>query len=411
MSQDASDVVIDNQGFAAFRQDLNNVLGDITTLHSGDTAPTTTYANQWWYETDADKLYIRNEDNDAWIEILTLDQANDHLATLGASITLDGTGNVSIDSGDFTVDTDTLHVDSTNNRVGVGTASPAYALDVQSTGDPAEIRLKEDGNTNGLRLTNYDGDEAQINNADNGPLVFKTNNTEVARLDASGRLGIGTTDPSSNTSTYYDDLVIKNDTSGTGAGITILSNSTNGFGAVEFRKADGTQVGKIYGRSSNGTVVIETGGTERVRFLSGGGMTFNGDSSSANALDDYEEGTWTPTLATGTATFAGAVYTKIGNVVTVSFSMSNFSDRTSGNDVQITNLPFNSSGAGSYISGGVMGRYVNSGGDSIVTYQGPNDNDLYFYTVNQNSGYASVDHNDLSSASAFFYVTHTYRSA
>ena len=33
-------------------------------------------------------------------------------------------------SGDLTVDTDTLHVDSTNNRVGIGTTSPAYELDV-----------------------------------------------------------------------------------------------------------------------------------------------------------------------------------------------------------------------------------------------------------------------------------------
>ena len=85
MTQNASDVEIANQGFAAFRQDLNDVLEDITTLHSGDTAPTTTYANQFWYETDTDKLYIRNEDNDAWIEILTLDQANDKIASLTTS--------------------------------------------------------------------------------------------------------------------------------------------------------------------------------------------------------------------------------------------------------------------------------------------------------------------------------------
>src|SRR5210317_2106245 len=33
-------------------------------------------------------------------------------------------------SNDLAVDTDTLHVDSTNDRVGIGTASPAYDLDV-----------------------------------------------------------------------------------------------------------------------------------------------------------------------------------------------------------------------------------------------------------------------------------------
>lgn len=45
-------------------------------------------------------------------------------------------------SGDLTVDTSTLKVDSSNNRVGVGTASPAYALDVDST-----IHIGNDGST------------------------------------------------------------------------------------------------------------------------------------------------------------------------------------------------------------------------------------------------------------------------
>ena len=33
---------------------------------------------------------------------------------------------------------------------------------------------------------------------------------------------------------------------------------------------------------------------ERIRVLSGGGLTFNGDTATTNALDDYEEGTWVP---------------------------------------------------------------------------------------------------------------------
>ena len=98
-------------------------------------------------------------------------------------------------TGDLTVDTNTLKVDSTNNRVGIGTSSPAYNLDVQSGSDPAQIRLKEDGNTNGFIIKNYDGDEAQLVNADNGPMVFKTNNLERMRIDSSGNIGIGTSSP------------------------------------------------------------------------------------------------------------------------------------------------------------------------------------------------------------------------
>ena len=42
-------------------------------------------------------------------------------------------------TGDLTVDTSTLKVDSTNNRVGIGTASPGNALHVQSSGDVARF--------------------------------------------------------------------------------------------------------------------------------------------------------------------------------------------------------------------------------------------------------------------------------
>ena len=69
-------------------------------------------------------------------------------------------------SGDLTVDTSTLKVDSSNNRVGVGTTSPAFTLDVQDTSDPAQIRLKEDGNTNGFIFKNFNGNEAQLVNVD-----------------------------------------------------------------------------------------------------------------------------------------------------------------------------------------------------------------------------------------------------
>jgi len=60
---------------------------------------------------------------------------------------------------------------------------------------------------------------------------------------------------------------------------------------------------------------------EKVRILSSGGITFNGDTSSANALDDYEEGTHTATLTMGSGTATLSVnqlaYTKIGRQIHV----------------------------------------------------------------------------------------------
>jgi hypothetical protein len=72
-------------------------------------------------------------------------------------------------------------------------------------------------------------------------------------------------------------------------------------------------------------------------------------SAGANVLDDYEEGTWTPTFTFATAgdlakTFSiqNAYYTKIGRLVSVSFAMvtSAFTHTTASGNLLITGLPF-----------------------------------------------------------------------
>ena len=73
------DFNIANQGFPAFRSDLNSALGALASLSSGTTEPSTTYANQLWYDTTNDLLKMRNEANDAWITIAYLDQTADEV--------------------------------------------------------------------------------------------------------------------------------------------------------------------------------------------------------------------------------------------------------------------------------------------------------------------------------------------
>jgi len=80
------DYVIDNQAFPATRADLNSVLQAIVSNNSGSSAPSTTFANQIWYDSSANILYIRNEDNDANIPLLQLDQSGDVAATLATII-------------------------------------------------------------------------------------------------------------------------------------------------------------------------------------------------------------------------------------------------------------------------------------------------------------------------------------
>ena len=99
---------------------------------------------------------------------------------------------------------------------------------------------------------------------------------------------------------------------------------------------------------------------ERVRILAGGGITFNGDTAAANALSDYEEGSWTPALtATGSAPtvthgLQRGNYIKVGNKVTASvfYTWTAFSGGSG--DVIISGLPFSvSTASGSYGSSAI----------------------------------------------------------
>ena len=71
------DYVIDNQTFPATRTDLNNALSAIVSNNSSSSAPSTTYAYQWWYDTASNTLKFRNADNDAWVSFAIFDMSND----------------------------------------------------------------------------------------------------------------------------------------------------------------------------------------------------------------------------------------------------------------------------------------------------------------------------------------------
>jgi len=84
------DYVIANQGFPAFRSDLNDVLQAIVSNNSNATAPATTYAYQMWYDTNTNNWYMRNADNDAWITLATFNQVDDTVNFIDSSSTVAG---------------------------------------------------------------------------------------------------------------------------------------------------------------------------------------------------------------------------------------------------------------------------------------------------------------------------------
>jgi len=66
------DMNLANQAGAAFRADLNNALGALVTLSSGATAPSPTFAFQFWADTSTGLLKVRNSANTAWVDVGTL---------------------------------------------------------------------------------------------------------------------------------------------------------------------------------------------------------------------------------------------------------------------------------------------------------------------------------------------------
>ena len=77
MSQ--NDFTIANQGFPAFRADLNSALQALASTSSGTSAPSTTFAYQLWVDTTTTTgniFYIRNAANDGNIEIGRINQTS-----------------------------------------------------------------------------------------------------------------------------------------------------------------------------------------------------------------------------------------------------------------------------------------------------------------------------------------------
>ena len=104
-------------------------------------------------------------------------------------------------TGDATFDTSTLVIDSTNNRVGIGTDSPDEKLEIAGSGTQ-RIQITETGSAAEIQLaqTNFGfGGLSAISPSGNNEIVFNVTSSgttsEIMRLDSSGNVGIGTTSP------------------------------------------------------------------------------------------------------------------------------------------------------------------------------------------------------------------------
>jgi hypothetical protein len=152
-------------------------------------------------------------------------------------------------------------------------------------------------------------------------------------IDSGERFGFGASPSSSST------VKIQNANDSTQNTLDLFNDNGNrnfsfqqdtaGNAKMKLEKNDGTDAivfDTANGRCdidnpANNSITLKTGGSERIR-IDSDGLKFNGDTAAANALDDYEEGTWEPTLqgSSGNPTVTyngdtGGSYTKIGRMV------------------------------------------------------------------------------------------------
>jgi len=140
----------------------------MTGLYKLDTLPTATVATD-------DKLIIQDTNDSDKIKTVTAQSIanlasysdSNAISAVEGEATLDLTGDVTIAAGkDLTVDTNTLHVDSANNRVGIRTTSPDMSLDViqsgttiarvASTGSHANLRFGRANSSYDAAMLFYD---------------------------------------------------------------------------------------------------------------------------------------------------------------------------------------------------------------------------------------------------------------
>ena len=207
-------------------------------------------------------------------------------------------------------------------------------------------------------------------------LVLAADGSEKARIDSSGRLLVGTA-----TSITSDTNSVIEATNALGAHVALgrfdtVINGGEVIGKLSFNSNDHDGAGTIWQECASITanadgvyrlndkptrLVFSTTADEAsspteqlritsdryVRLASGtGGIQFNGDTAAANALDDYEEGTWTPVISDGVNTGSVSVlscrYTKIGRLVYVRGTLLNINTTglTAGNNLIVAGLPY-----------------------------------------------------------------------
>jgi len=392
---------------------------------------------------------------------------------------VDNSGNHIFNEGgldcDFRVESNNnanmLFVDGNGDRVGIGAVPTEATHILLAQGSNGTLLMSELENLSGpvnYQLTADDGDDCRItfgDKADNGRgrivysntsehMRFEVNNlSEKARIDASGNFMVGKT-----TSNYSSPGVeaksngnliavrdsgnvvnfIRNTNDGS---IVTFSKDTTNFGSIGVNSGNnpyfsglvanhggvmfsdaGASQPTMFPVSSGSTLAdnaVNIGASSyRYKDLYLGGGLLVGGTGTANKLDDYEEGTWSPTYR-GSSTAgsfsvnASGTYTKVGNIVSVTAHLKNITQNSAAaGSIEIAGLPFAKSSGQESDIGSIYLNLFSLGGshEYAVVNVNPSVSHVLITAIDSGGGSAStlqVSARQSDASDMFFSVTYT----
>ena len=217
----------------------------------------------------------------------------------------------------------------------------------------------------------------------------------IERVNVGERVGIGVSSPSQLlhlSSTGFPTIRV------TDADNSTFFDVTNSDGDIILKGDEGNSF-------ANSAIRFNIDGAEKARIQSGGGISFNGDTAAANALDDYEEGTFIPSFVNGTFTYGNraARYIKIGNQVAAHYLLS-WTAKSGGGSLQVA-LPFVTGGTaqdrycGTF--GYLSGLYNDGNKQLVATTSGNGAPNAAVYIINNNAPPTGADVSNLSATGEF----------